>query len=60
MMKEKVYLDGNSSKHNKRRGRAFAPLSRNFPLQSSSANALPSWLLLIAYPCGLGIVGEWR
>jgi hypothetical protein len=45
MGKKKVYFGGNSSKHNKRRGRAFAPLSRNSPLQSSFANALPSLLL---------------
>jgi hypothetical protein len=60
MMKGKVYFGVNSSKYNKRRGRAFASLSRNSSLQSSFANALPSLLSSISYPCGLRIVGEWR
>jgi len=28
--------------------------------KSLYANALPSWLLPIIYPCGLGIVGDLR
>ncbi|WP_126386398.1 hypothetical protein [Pseudanabaena sp. ABRG5-3] len=55
------FIQGKGKKKNICRGRAFAPLSRNSPLQSSFANALPSLLLQIADSCDLGIVGEcWR
>ena len=47
-------------KENIARGRAFVTLSRNSPLRSAIANALPSLLSSMIYPCGLRIVGEWR
>ncbi len=43
-----------------RRGVAFAPHFLNSSQKSRSANAAPSVLLSIAYPCGLGIWADVR